>query len=156
VGPVIPGNFLSTMNGPKVPVLTVFPAMSETFTGIVCAALVSVPTCTAVVTLKLAGVARPDPASLAMHGTLTSAACHAATGGVHWTIGEVLSTLMVREGSEVDACPLVVVTITSFVPASSKAWNNRVVIPSLAPGIVADPVAPLMEPLAAFAEPWSV
>ena len=147
---MITGAFLSTQNGPNGPATTVLPAMSETFTAKVCAMLVSVPAGTEVLDANGVGVARPDPfaLSLAVQGTLTSVACHAAAGGVQLNVGLVLSTLMVSIGRAVLAWLLPsVVTIVSIVPALSWPWNVTVVGPSL-PGRLIEPVEPFNVPLA--------
>src|ERR1700722_7996929 len=104
VGPAITGGFLSTSKGPNDPCAgcgaEIFPATSFTVTGGRVTAFVSVPTGTLVCSENAEGPTKPDPPglSLAVHGTMTSLACHATAGAVQLTVGAVRSTLKLKVG----------------------------------------------------------
>ena len=97
------------------------PATSCTVTAGIVALFVSVPGGTFVCTEKEDGPTNPDPPelSLAMHGTMTSVACHAAAGGVQVTVGFVRSTFIVNVGVDVLTVFPLFVTTVSVVPALS-------------------------------------
>jgi hypothetical protein len=124
--------------------------MSATELEFVNAVLVSVPFGTAVETVKL-GVAGPEPfaLSLSVHGTVTSVPCHAAAGDVHTKVGGVRSTLIAKVGSEVltSVLLLLLVIMASGVFELSRAWYVTVVVPSTVPGIVTEPLGPLIVPV---------
>src|SRR5882724_4710560 len=107
--------------------------MSATEPAAVWVIFVSVPLGTAVETLNAGGVARPEPPalSLAAQGTVTSEACHAATGGVQLKVGAVLSTLIVNVGLALFTvlALLSLVMRLSTVPALSVAENVTTVVP---------------------------
>ena len=126
------------------------PATSDTEPGVVWAVLVSVPFGTLVVTLNNAGVASPDPfrLSLAVQGADTSVACQAATGGEQLNVGAVRSTLIVSVGLALLTvfAPLSLAITLSIVPELSVAKKVNTVVPSAAPGMTMDPLAPEIVP----------
>src|SRR6266849_10920032 len=79
---LITGGFLSTMNPATGPAFAQLPARSQMLAELVVAFAVSAPARAFVESEKLAllAVARPDQASLAVHTTFTSAACHCPSG----------------------------------------------------------------------------
>ena len=117
------GESLSTSNGPNGPAeAEVFPAMSLTVTAGIVALLVSVFEGTFVCTLKDEGPDSPEPfaLSLAVQGTTTSTACHAAVGGVQLTVGRVRSVFIVRVGVAV------LTLLSSFVTCVSTTFELSV------------------------------
>src|SRR5204863_3603373 len=88
------GHFSSTMIPVIGPAVTQFPALSQTLWLLVEAFAVSVPAGTFVARLKLAsaGSARSEPPSDAVHGMLTSVACHVGDVGVQARSGGVKSS----------------------------------------------------------------
>src|SRR2546425_7989748 len=115
------GGFLSTMLPVIGPTVAQFAAKSQTECVPVAALEVSVPAGTLVLKLKLPSeeFARPDPASLAEQGMLTSAGCQRLSGDPHVMDGGVLSSI----------------TTTclglSMFPALSAAEKETVVVPSV-------------------------
>src|SRR5258707_779323 len=89
------GGFLSTMLPLIGPAAAQFPATSQTECVPVAALEVSVPAGTLAVSEKLAsaGFTRPEPASLAEQGMLTSAGCQRLSGDPHVREGGVLSNI---------------------------------------------------------------
>ena len=119
------GASLSTSNGPKGPAgADVFPAISLTVTAGIVALFVSVFGGTFVCTLNEEGPASPEPLalSLAVQGTSTSLACHAAVGGVQLTVGAVRSVFIVKVGVAVlTLLPLFVTCVSTTFELSVAA-----------------------------------
>src|SRR5690349_3886965 len=93
------GAFLSTLLPPTEPAAAVFPALSDITRELVTALAVSVPAGTLVVTVKpgLAGLAKPEVASEAVHAMVTSLACQAPSATPQDAVGEVTSRLTVTD-----------------------------------------------------------
>src|SRR6266446_6229101 len=90
---LIAGGFLSTMLPATGPAVAQLPATSQIERVPVCALEVSVPAGTLVLREKVAswGLARPEPASLALQRMLVSLACQRASGPPQLTTGGLVS-----------------------------------------------------------------
>jgi hypothetical protein len=110
--------------------------------------LVSVLGGTFVCTENDEGPTSPEPfaLSLALHGTITSVACHAIAGEVQLTFGGVRSTLIVKLGVEVLTVPELLVITASVIFALSVAAYVTTVVPSTVTGMLIDPLEPVSVP----------
>src|SRR6476659_6117963 len=133
---VMVGGLRSTLYGPYGPATTELPATSVTVLEDVGAAPSAAPAATDVASANVAGdvVARPDPPSSAVHGTLTLAAYHGeVVGGVQLTVGAFRSILKVSGPPVVQlpatsqSCAVFVSAEAVSVPAATVVDNVNVV-----------------------------
>ena len=89
--------FLRSMSYVYGPAVSHVPAMSQISRVFVDASATSVPSSTLVANVKFAsaGLARPEPVSVAVHGTVTFESIHPLmVGALQLTVGGVVSTLV--------------------------------------------------------------